>query len=669
MRPRSIARRLRSEASAEVERFTAKRRAGRFDEEALLAATAAASIPTLWGRLSSKPWASWLPVTDADRSAVSSTQRQQILSEAERGLGRTVDLLGSGPIDLGSPVNWSMDYRTGLRWHKGFARRLELLDLSRPTDVKFPWELSRMQWLIPVGQAYLLTNDERYAVAVRKFIEEWIVANPYAYTVNWSVTMEVAIRTITFAWFFHAMKDSKSWADPGFQTRFLRMLYLHGDFIARNLERSDINGNHYTADAAGLVFAGLFFGEGNEPREWLRVGWKILETEIEKQVYADGVDFEMSTAYHRLVMEMFLFSAFYWERSGLTVPRRYRTRLTLMAQFVAAYTREDGSMPLWGDADNGRVLPFGTQPLNDHRYLVRLVALAWDPVELRDLAPSASGESDWWFGPDGIATQNAAPAMDSSVAFKTSGVYILRAPGDHIFIDCGPVGLGGRGGHGHNDCLSLEVVLAGKRLIVDSGTYVYSSSVDWRNRFRGTAFHNTPMIDSAEQNRLVRPDFLWLLENDAQPLVELWQPGARWDVFRGSHTGYERLPSPVRPIRTVALDRINHAVAIKDAFVASGPHDVTVPYHLAPEVEVEDVESGSIALRNDTDRYVLSWRNPDDWAVSTEGSWVSESYGVKVAASQVIFRRHGPTVSLDVVIAPQRTNGLDLIAILEAMPL
>lgn len=650
-------RRLLSEGSAEVDRLTARRRSARFGDEALVAATNAYSIEALWIRLESRPWPSWLP-TNPDRASIAPEQRLEILARAERGLAGTVDLLGSGPVSLGSKIDWSMDYRTGIRWPIGYARRLDVLDISRPSDVKFPWELSRMQWLIPVAQAYRLTGDERYAVAVRDAIVSWISANPYAFSVNWSVTMEVAVRTMTLTYFFHALHSSTAWKDQAFRSAFLRTVYLHGYFIERNLERSDVNGNHYTSNAAGLVFAGLFFGQGERPQRWSHIGWRILETEIELQVYSDGVDFEMSTAYHRLVMELFLYPALYRTRLGLAVPEGYRKRLTAMAQFVTAYSRPDGTVPLWGDADNGRALPFGTQRLNDHRYLIQLVSRAWDPPDLHAPAAGPSDECDWWFGPVGHAPPSNTTVQNRSVAFRDGGVYIMRTQRDHVFIDCGPIGLGGRGGHGHNDCLSLEVVLDGTRLIVDAGGYVYTSSVVWRNRFRGTAFHNTPMIDATEQNRFVRPEFLWLLKNDAHPTAELWQPGEYMDVFRGSHSGYARLPVPVRPVRTVVLNRLRHAVLVKDSFVGEGAHEVTVPYHLAPGVETEPSGQGSLVIRAAGRRFTLAWRSPADWKVTTEASWVSESYGVKVSAPRIVFTRSGSLAELGVVVAPEEPHGL-----------
>ena len=76
---------------------------------------------------------------------------------------RRVDLLGSGPTELGTPVDWLCDFKTGRRWEPAYARRIEYANLDEPSDVKVPWELSRMQWLIPAAQAYALTGDERYA--------------------------------------------------------------------------------------------------------------------------------------------------------------------------------------------------------------------------------------------------------------------------------------------------------------------------------------------------------------------------------------------------------------------------------------------------------------------------------------------------------------------------
>ena len=88
---------------------------------------------------------------------------------------------------------------------------------------------------------------------------------------------------------------------------------------------------------------------------------------------------------------------------------------------------------------------------------------------------------------------------------------MLRNPSSHLFIDCGDVGMRGRGGHGHNDILSFELFMNGANIVTDCGAFVYTASREWRNRFRSTAFHNTIQVDDEEVNRFVEPNALWQL--------------------------------------------------------------------------------------------------------------------------------------------------------------
>ncbi len=613
--PRVLARRLVLEASVELERLRAPRRGAAFDEAALLARTRGASIDALWDTTVARaPFAHAAPPVD-------DVERARVLAAAEDGIARRVHLLGFGPAQLGTPIDWLRDPLSGERWEPGYAPRLQYVDLTRPSDVKLPWEISRMHWLLPVGQAYVLTGDERYAQAARDVIDEWIAANPYAMTVNWSVTMEVALRILTWSWLLGALGRSVAWRDAGFRSRFLRALWLHGDYTQRHLERSDVNGNHFDADAAGLVFAGLMF----EHPTWADDGWSLLVDELPRQVYDDGVDFEASAAYHRLVCELFLLPALYREQLGLSVPSDYRARLESMGRFTSAILHPDGDAPLWGDADDARALPLGGNATNDHRYLPALLGLGGD-----------SSEARWLLG---SVVERPLPPRASAV-FPDGGVYVLASGADHVVVDCGPVGLAGRGGHGHNDSLSFEATLEGTRVITDSGSYVYTASAAERNRFRATAAHNTPRVDGAEQNRI--PESLWQLENDARPepmLTEAFR-------FRGSHSGYLRLAEPVRPIRTIALDPVAHVLVVHDDFAGSGSHAIEIPYHLAPGLAPGDPTENTVRIGS----FTLRWRG--DWACTVEQAWVSPSYGVRVRNAKLVFRRNGTLEPLTVALAP-----------------
>jgi uncharacterized heparinase superfamily protein len=641
--PGYILRRLAAEARVGAERYWGPRRAGRFDLAALLAATGETDIQALWSRLQSQTYVAATRVVRGEYEHVCPGDYDRIARKAEEALRHRVDLLGSGPVDLGATIDWHRDYKTNLSWPLAYCANIDYCNPERPSDVKFPWEVSRLQWLIPAGQAYLLTGDERFAQAARHVIEQWIQANPYAQGINWACTMEVALRILSWTWFFHVFAGSQAWSEPEFQESFLRSLFLHAIFTERHLERSDVNGNHFTADAAGLVFAGLFFRKGKQAQAWLQQGWQILCAELPRQVHEDGVDFEASVAYHRLVLELFFLPALYRLRGGEDVPAWYRDRLVRMAHFTAAYCRADGSTPLWGDADDARALPLGGQGVNDHRYLLGLLGCTLAP----DLVKYFSGPRVEIFWLLGRQAAESLPALSSpehtpgSQAFPRGGFYIMRGGLDHIFIDCGPVGLAGRGGHGHNDQLSFEAVLNGVPLVVDCGSYVYTADYAERNRFRSTAYHNTPMVAGEEINRFVSPRDLWTLRNDAQPSLLHWETGKDYDVFRGSHSGYRRLAEPVTPVRTITLDKRAHSLTILDELEGQSGATVEIPLHLAPGVTVRREEEGRIALCAQGQEFDLLWEPVGAWQLSTEEGRVSPSYGVAVESKRLIWRKKG----------------------------
>lgn len=626
--PRVVARRAWAEAAVRAERVLGPRRAQRLDERALLRALGDADLDACWQRLRARP-SLVVPVDAESLERVAPGEPERVREAAARAAARELDLLGTGPFRLGTPADWHCDVVSGERWPPRWWRELDYAQLDRPTDVKVPWEISRLQWLLPCGQAYLLDGDEAHARAVRDTVDEWLAANPYGASVNWATAMEAALRIFTLTWLFGALSGSEAWSDRGFRGRFLRGLYLHVDFVARNLELSDVNGNHLDADAAALVLGGHFFGTGR-PARWAERGWGLLVDELPRQVTPDGVDFEMSTAYHRLVTELFLLPAVLRLRLGLPVPGSYLGRLEGMAAFAAAYTRADGSSPGWGDADDARALPLGGQSLSDHRYLAGMAAAAWGAA-----APFAGPRSEvaWLFGPDAAAALEEQPPPPSRL-FATGGAAVLRSGRDHVFVDCGPVGLAGRGGHGHNDVTAVDAALDGVALLLDPGTYTYTRSPERRNALRSTHSHNAVSVDGEELNRLGEPGHLWSLRDDARPQrVELRIDGHE-HVLRVGHDGYRRLADPVAVTRTVRLDADRHSLDVRDEVAAEREHDLSARLTFPPGASVEP-DGGGARIEVDGRGFRLGLTG---WTASRVNGAYSPSYGVLLDAPALDLR-------------------------------
>lgn len=580
-------------------------------------------------------------------NSINVEQKATVLERAAKAMDREVEFLGSGPHKLGIPVDWPLDFKSGTRWAMRASHRLQINDLGSPSDIKVIWELSRLQWLLPVGQAYVLDRDETRAEFARVIIEEWLVANPVCAGPNWICAMDVALRAISMIWLAQAFRGSETWRDPVFQERLIKSLVLHGRFIEGNLEFADVNGNHLTADLAGLVLIGIALGGRGIAGKWADKGWRILCDEFPSQVPDDGVCREGSLPYHRLVAELFLLPALARRNVGLNVDNEYVARLRKMGVFTTAASAPDGDVPIWGDADDGRALPLGTQGMNDHRYLNEMIdALSHVPERPQH------DETLWWFGTGTNASTPKEAGSPVSAAFKDSGVFVLRGSGEHVFVDAGPVGMDGRGGHGHNDCLSFAASLDRTALVIDPGSYVYTSDYPARNRFRSTFAHNTPGIDGEEINRF-NPRQIWRLSDDAVPDVRHWSSSGDVDLLVAAHSGYQRLPSPVTPVRGFMLERSTHRLFVADGFEGNGSHEVRIPYTFAPGAEVEPVADGVWQIKRGEKSFAMVISDPVEWQATPDEAEFSPSYGLVETVASLSLSRTGPLLPLAVAFMPE----------------
>lgn len=609
---------------------------------ALLRKMSASSICVLWQRLADGPFFVQPGLRDEWRSQFREAfpgVTDRILAVAEPILRHEFDLLGSGPVGVGDRIPWQRDFKTARTWPLDYAPDIDYNDLDDPCDVKVPWELSRCQHFTCIGQAYWLTGDERYAREFVGEVNDWIASNPLAHGVNWACTMDVALRAISWIWGFYFFAESAACISQEFRWNLLGSLFLHGEYVAGNLEISEVRGNHYLAEGLGLVFLGAFFSTSRTGKRWLETGKRIVCGEIQSQVSEDGVDFEQSTSYHRLATEAFLTAFLLLRIRGEDPPAHVWDRLERMLEFVEAYTKPDGRAPLIGDADDGRIQKLGLQSINDHRYLLSTGAVVFRSGELKQSAGRFWEESFWLLGPPGVDAYGRLPVTRRpvrSAAFPRGGFYVMRGDQMHVVIDCAEVGMRGRGGHGHNDILSFEMFLNGFNLITDCGAYLYTASREWRNKFRSTRFHNTLQVDGEELNRFVHPDELWRLRYDAIPTEVTWETiegGAR---LRAGHLGYTRERRDIVHYREAALNEGSGLLVFRDRVVGTGLHRLTWRFHLDPEVIAELCGADVRFSSRGREAWFHILQADDLTELRLEKGWVSPSYGVKTETSVLI---------------------------------
>src|SRR5581483_5430983 len=115
-------------------------------------------------------------------------------------------------------------------------------------------------------------------------------------------------------------------------------------------------GNHFLADVVGLLYCGGALRTSRVGRAWLRVATRLLERELVRQFYEDGVNFEASTCYHRLSTELAFLGLLAMRRLGVAVTDNACARFELAVEALDWLTAPSGRMPAIGDDDSSIVL-------------------------------------------------------------------------------------------------------------------------------------------------------------------------------------------------------------------------------------------------------------------------------------------------------------------------
>lgn len=553
--------------------------------------------------------------------------QDKIIAEADKICEHIFDLLGSGPVKVYcgmkargfeghcydtqikneeltivhhyEPIDWHIDFKSGYEWNpKTYCKDMKYGN-KLGVDVKVPWELSRFQHLTTLGEAYLLSKNEKYVKEFVNQVADWIENNPPQFGVNWACTMDVAIRACNWLLAWKFFKGS-SLISNEFIVKFFESLFQHGKYIKNNLEWSEtLTSNHYLSDIVGLVYLGVLIPEFKESKKWKNFGIDQLKKEMKKQVYPDGVDFEASTCYHRLVLELFFYATFlviindkdFKEDNFIKVGneifgKEYIQRLYGMFEFILYALKPNGRMPQIGDNDSGRLHIFAKREVLDMRYLLTLGAIFFKEPKFKIKEFGFCEGALWIFGKEGYKIwqdlQENCLTNIGSRAFPDVGWYIMRDDKNYMIISCGPNGQNGNGGHCHNDKLSFELCVDGKDVIVDPGTYVYTAEPEWRNKFRSTAYHNTVVVDEKEQNRF-NDESLFEMKINAGVKCLRWEISGEIDIFIGEHYGYKGFSHHVIHRREIRYYKKDKEWEIIDNFRGEGEHNLKWNLILSPE--------------------------------------------------------------------------------------
>ncbi|MQA14202.1 MAG: heparinase [Pseudonocardiaceae bacterium] len=576
------------------------RRLSRMGPREMVGRAATASRIRRWRGLLDSPAASdWLPerrftavLPDEVMAAVPDDAGARLIATADRLMDGHADYFGVTRDDLVSP-DWSFDPRTGRRAPSDvYAFDIPYRDEHAVGDIKQLWEPSRHQHLTVLAAAYALTGDDRYAYRVADHLKSWWAANPPLRGVHWVSGIELGIRLLSWVWVRRLLDR---W--PGARGLFednpeaLHQIRHHQRWLAAFPSRGSSANNHVIAEAAGQLAAACSFPWFPESARRRVEAMRLLDDQLQHNTFESGLNRELATEYHGLVLELGLAAAVEADAAGVAVPDSTWLVLLRMTDALAAIVDNQLQPPRQGDGDDGHGLVVDGD--GTHRW-----------ASLLATGGALFGRSAWWpSGGNGdartpllaaLAGPHPLPAVRPErrpAHFADAGATILRVPqrdaGGEIWCRCdgGPHGFLSIAAHAHADALSVEVRHDGVDVLADPGTFCYHGDPEWRSYFRSTLGHNTLELDGEDQSGSGGP-FLWTRHTRSRVLVGHADPDgvSRW---RAEHDGYGRRGRPVVHRRSVELDSAARELRVTDEVISTRRHRGRLAFHLGPRITAD----------------------------------------------------------------------------------
>ena len=486
-------------------------------------------------------------------------------------------------------------------------------------DNELRWQLHRHKWFTPMGKAYRVSGDEKYAKEWAFQYLDWIKKNPLTQVKKEEFELVSAgeIRdnadNVRFAWrpleVSNRLQDqtgqfllfcaSKAFT-PEFLTEFLVNYHRHGEFILSNY--SD-EGNHLLFEAQRMVYAGVFFPEFKDAATWRESGINILNREIKKQVYNDGGQFELDPHYHLAAINIFCKALNIADLNGFRneFPQEYLNTIESMIVFYANISFPDYTNPCFSDAK----LTNKKEMLKNYR--------SWSKMFPKN-------QFIKYLATDG--KEGALPEYLSK-GFLKSGFFVFRnswgTDATQMVVKAGPKAFW----HCQPDNGTFELWFNGKNLFPDSGSYVYAGEgevMEQRNWHRQTCVHNTVTLNNKNLDQ-------------TESVTKLWQPEGNVQILVTENPSYKNLKH-----RRSVFFVDNSYFVIVDEMVGSQKGSINLHYQMPKGKIANSREDMTFVTQfEEGSNMKLQCFGPEGMTMKKEPGWCSTAYRKRYNRMNVSF--------------------------------
>jgi len=491
------------------------------------------------------------------------------------------------------PINWHKDIFSGKEFALVFAKSINIR-IDADLSAKNVWEINRLQFLPHIAINYKTTGDEMFLNQFIRIINSWNDANPYLLGINWYSNIEVNIRLINWFLCWEILNvDEIINKNVNFKifvnSVWLPVIYQHCKYSYTNPSKFSSANNHLISEYAGLFIASSKWNF-KESSKWLNYSKKGLEIEIQKQ-HSNGINKEEAAEYIQFITDFFLLSYIIGENTNNPFSNKYRSYLKEIFNYIYEFTDINTNFPKYGDEDDGRVILLSSNKhYNNFKSLMTSASILFDDVRFKLKSSGFDLKNELLFGEKGsiiFYEKASVQCAQVSIFYNQEGHFIFRKQKNekeiYLHFDAAPLGYLSIAAHAHADALSFLMHINGFPFFVDSGTYSYHISQDWRKYFVSTMAHNTICVDN-ENQAIHAGDTMWLNHYKCN-ILDSYQNGYK-DFVKASHNGYKK----VTHTRSIEFDREGDCFTIIDELKSNEVevHDIKLLFHLHPNIMISN---------------------------------------------------------------------------------
>jgi hypothetical protein len=529
--------------------------------------------------------------------------------------------------------NWHAGFQTPNQWPLVRSSRIQYRGRDDIGDARTNWELNRGHQFALLAKNYMTSNNVGYLEQLDDLFTDWCIHNPFLWGIAWTSPMEVAIRLInlTYAGAF-LEKAAFHRLSKQLQTRFASAIANMAQYVRYHYSRYSSANNHTIVEACALGIAGHLL---REP-DWKHRAQSILNYELPRQNFQDGVNKEQSLHYQIFLLEAIALYLHVRQHSTTLVPSSWKPLLENMCQYVRDCQISKDTWLIFGDDDEGSILSAITDKSSSGEFVLQIMPILLGSAHRWSTYGSMNELLEYLCSDDQIAVAEQLPIYEppSLRQYEQGGVSILRSVDNRVVLgfDHGPLGFGQIAAHGHADALSIQLFVDNHLVIGDPGTYLYHCDSHHRDLLRATSSHSTACFENANQSEMLGP-FLWGRRANTILTESCSLQNAERDrSVTASCTTYRGFVHT----RTVTFDSVND-FQITDQLYSPTAGAGVISFIIPPSIKVSE-NAGRVSIS--VNEVALATMSSDSGSWTVEPVPYSNKYGSLCEGKRVAIHFH-----------------------------